>query len=65
MKRKHPAAVALGSLGGRVRSDAKAAASRENGKKGGRPKKPAYIERLEQMQREIETVARANGTKPK
>jgi hypothetical protein len=32
-------AVALGKLGGRVRSDAKASASRENGKKGGRPRK--------------------------
>lgn len=36
---KHPAAVALGTLGGRVRSEAKAAAARENGKKGGRPRK--------------------------
>jgi hypothetical protein len=36
---KHPAAVALGKLGGRVRSEAKANASRENGKKGGRPAK--------------------------
>ena len=34
---KHPAAVALGTLGGRVTSPAKAAASRANGKKGGRP----------------------------
>jgi hypothetical protein len=36
---KNPAAVALGKLSGQVRSPAKAAASRENGKKGGRPKK--------------------------
>jgi hypothetical protein len=36
MKNKH--AVALGSIGGSVTSEAKAAASRENGKKGGRPK---------------------------
>jgi hypothetical protein len=35
---KNPAAVALGKLGGSVRSDAKARAARENGKKGGRPK---------------------------
>ena len=32
------AAKMLGSLGGRVKSEAKAKASRENGKKGGRPK---------------------------
>lgn len=38
MKAKNPAAVALGELGGRVRSDAKAKAARENGKKGGWPK---------------------------
>jgi hypothetical protein len=34
-KRKNPAAVALG----RIKSKRKAAAARENGKKGGRPKK--------------------------
>jgi len=40
---KNPHAVLLGSLGGKasskVRSKRKAAASRENGKKGGRPRK--------------------------
>jgi hypothetical protein len=36
---KNPAAVALGRLGGRVRSAAKAEAARLNGRKGGRPKK--------------------------
>lgn len=41
MKRKNPAAVALGKLGGRVTSEAKTKAVRENGKKGGRPKKVA------------------------
>jgi hypothetical protein len=35
---KNPAAVALGKLGGSVRSNKKTAAVRENGKKGGRPK---------------------------
>ena len=35
---KNPAAVALGRLGGAKKSKAKQAASRENGKKGGRPK---------------------------
>lgn len=36
MKRKNPAAVALGKR----KSEKKAAASRENGKLGGRPEKP-------------------------
>lgn len=36
---KNPAAVALGSLGGKVKSPAKAAACRRNGRLGGRPKK--------------------------
>lgn len=35
MNKKNPAAVALGS----IKSKKKAKASRENGKKGGRPKK--------------------------
>lgn len=37
--RKNPAAVALGKLGGAVRSQAKAEACRRNGRKGGRPRK--------------------------
>jgi len=41
---KNPHAVALGRKGGRVTSEVKAAAARENGKKGGRPKmKPVVI----------------------
>jgi hypothetical protein len=36
---KNPAAVALGKLGGSVKSEKKTAAARLNGKKGGRPKK--------------------------
>lgn len=43
MKRKNPHAVALGRLGGkvggRVKSEAKTRAARENGKLGGRPLK--------------------------
>jgi len=38
-KPKNPAAVALGRLGGKEKSDQKAKSSAENGKKGGRPKK--------------------------
>jgi hypothetical protein len=34
----NPHAKALGKLGGQVKSPAKVAASRKNGKKGGRPK---------------------------
>jgi len=36
---KNPAAVALGRLGGRVRSPRKTEANRRNGKLGGRPRK--------------------------
>ncbi len=40
---KNPAAVALGRLGGKSRSEAKIKAVRENGKKGGRPRKNPVI----------------------
>ena len=36
---KNPNAIALGRLGGKKTSEAKAAAARANGKKGGRPPK--------------------------
>lgn len=42
---KNPAAQSLGRLGGLAKSVAKAAAVRENGKLGGRPKKPKRIAR--------------------
>lgn len=35
LRRKNPSAVALGSLGGRVRSKAKTRAAKRNGRKGG------------------------------
>lgn len=38
-REKHQGAVSMGLLGGAARSPAKAAAARENGKKGGRPRK--------------------------
>ena len=38
-KAKNPAAVALGKIGGKVKSAAKTKAARKNGKLGGRPKK--------------------------
>lgn len=45
MKRKNPHAVALGRRGGKAgkgkTSEAKAAAARENGKRGGRPRRTA------------------------
>lgn len=40
-KNRH--AVTLGRRGGKVKSEAKAAAARENGKKGGRPKQARNI----------------------
>jgi len=40
---KNPAAVALGRLGGRVKSARKTEANRRNGKLGGRPKKEQIL----------------------
>jgi hypothetical protein len=40
-KPKNPAAVLLGRLGGQKKSAVKSAAARENGKRGGRPRKEA------------------------
>lgn len=52
---KNPHAVALGKLGGQSKSEAKRQASRENGKKGGRPKK------LEGRKHDRSKVRKADG----
>ncbi len=44
---KNPAAVALGRLGGRVRSPRKTEANRRNGKLGGRPRKAQQPTQME------------------
>jgi hypothetical protein len=53
-KRKNPHAVALGRLGGLVRSEAKRRANRENGRKGGLVKS-----------RKKAIAARLNGRRPR
>jgi hypothetical protein len=60
MARKHPAAVALGSLGGKKRSEAKARAARDNGAKGGRPGGYIVVRRIPKRTTEYsDTVAAA------
>jgi hypothetical protein len=56
-RRKDPAAVKLGRRGGRVSSPAKAAAARENGKRGGRPRFTEVADAAEAYQ-EAATLAR-------
>jgi len=73
MKRpeKNHAAVALGRLGGLSKSSAKSAASRENGKKGGRPNKGAILARWDALREahpdmiwdDIETATVLSGGK--
>lgn len=63
MSKKNPAAVALGRRGGKATSDAKAAAVRENGKKGGRPKSrllPSQRNTIA-IERKVRSAARAAG----
>lgn len=50
---KNRAAVSLGRRGGRVKSEAKTAAARENGKKGGRPR---LTDRMHEALRWIEAL---------
>lgn len=52
---KNAAAVQLGRLGGQARTDAKAEAARENGKKGGRPPKPAKAGEKKRRRRRTKT----------
>ena len=49
---KNQAAQSLGRLGGLAKSKAKTAAVRENGKLGGRPKKPKRVARRHNLKRE-------------
>jgi hypothetical protein len=60
MKSKNPAAVALGKLGGHAKSNKKAAASRANGKRGGRPRCPSIEDREQALAclAEAETLLR-------
>lgn len=62
MKRKNPHAVALGRLGGkvggRVKSEAKTRAAQENGRLGGRPRKPGPEEEIERTTRKAATAPR-------
>src|SRR3546814_5206140 len=50
-------AAQLGATGGRARSRAKAAAARENGRKGGRPRK-AFAGRSEEHTSELQSLMR-------
>jgi len=60
---KNKAAVQLGQ----IKSEAKAIASRENGKKGGRPKKEPFtaLERLEILENKIQTFLEMTPTRNK
>ena len=51
--KKNPAAVALGRLGGKVTSDAKAKSSAANGAKGGRPK--VYLYAVQRYNSDLDT----------
>ena len=49
---KNPAAVALGKIGGKVKSEAKAKSSAANGQKGGRPR--IYLYAIQEYSADIE-----------
>jgi hypothetical protein len=48
---KNPAAVALGTLGGKVKSEAKAKTSAANGALGGRPKLPGTAKQRSEVKK--------------
>ena len=60
---KNPHAVALGKLGGSATSERKVAASRANGKLGGRPRKEYMVIRAVKCDAGYELVA-DNGDRP-
>lgn len=49
---KNQAAAELGRLGGRKKSDKKAASSKENGKKGGRPKDSERLSKFKSFKKD-------------
>jgi hypothetical protein len=61
-RRKNPHAVALGRLGGLVRSEAKRRANRENGRKGGLVKRGIAARPVARRPRPSHTCISANPT---
>jgi hypothetical protein len=63
VSKKNRSAVALGRRGGKATSDRKARASRENGKKGGRPKMDAEAKRRAAEERAADYEYFRSGTR--
>ena len=61
MSRKNPHAVALGRIGGSVTSDAKSAAAKANGAKGGRPASADKVAQRERERVRLRSHAALNG----
>lgn len=60
-KKKNPHAVALGKLGGKVKSEKKAHAVRENGKKGGRPRVDTANRQVSRLDRDVSNIPLDNS----